>query len=70
MTSTTRTLLMDLKVNESVTIDGGMVITVEQKSGQRIKLRFEHQGADIRRLPDRRDDVREATPGRRADDRR
>lgn len=64
-----KSLLMDMKVNESICIDGGITITLEQKSGQRAKLRFEHQGSDIRRVPDRRAELRNDTPGRRATDR-
>lgn len=59
---TTRTLLMDVKVGQSLSIDGGRIlITVEEKSGQRVKLRFVHEGATIERAqvkpapqPDRR----------------
>lgn len=63
----TKTLLMDLKVGESLQI-GGVVLTLEQKSGQRAKLRFSHEGVDIRRVPDRRNEPREASPGRRSTD--
>jgi hypothetical protein len=56
-----KTLLMDLKVGESISIDGGrVVITLEEKSGQRIKLRCVHEGVPIDRRakpraePDRR----------------
>jgi hypothetical protein len=45
-----KTLSMDLKVGESVCIDGGVTITLEKKSGQLAKLRFSHEGVDIRRL--------------------
>lgn len=64
----TQTLFMDLKVGESLTIDGGITVTLEQKSGQLAKLRFQHKGADIRRLPDRRSAPREGQSGRRATD--
>ena len=63
-----KSLLMDLKVNESICIDGGITVTLEQKSGQRVKLRFEHQGSDIRRVPDRRAEARNDGPGRRVTD--
>ena len=53
-----KTLLMDLKVGQSISIDGGrVVITLEEKSGQRIKLRCTHQGAVIERRAEPR------TPG-------
>lgn len=46
-----RTLLMDVKVGESLTIDGGrIVVTVEEKSGRRVKLRFVHDDAKIERV--------------------
>lgn len=46
-----RSLLMDVKVGQSLSIDGGrIVLTVEEKSGQRIKLRFVHDGATIARV--------------------
>jgi hypothetical protein len=61
------TLYMDLKVNGSIEV-GGVVITLEQKSGQRAKLRIEHEGVDIRRVPDRRNEPRNDMPGRRVED--
>lgn len=48
-----RALSMDVRVGDSIAIDGGrVVITVEAKSGQRarLRLRFE-QGVDVRREP-------------------
>lgn len=46
-----RTLLMDIKVGQSLSIDGGrIVITLEEKSGQRAKLRFVHEGVPIERV--------------------
>lgn len=46
-----KSLLMDLKVGQSVSIDDGrIVITLEEKSGQRAKLRFVHDGATIERM--------------------
>lgn len=65
---TVQRLIMDLKVGQSLTIDGGIVVTLEAKSGQLAKLRFEHRGADIRRTPDRRSEPRSEYPGRRATD--
>jgi hypothetical protein len=48
---TKRTLFMDIKVGQSLEVDGGrMVITLEHKSGQLAKLKFEHEGANIRRV--------------------
>lgn len=45
-----KTLLMDVKVGQSISIDGGRVmITLEEKSGQRVKIRFVHDGAQIDR---------------------
>lgn len=45
-----RSLLIDLKVGESLYIDGErIVLTLEQKSGQRAKLRFVHEDASIDR---------------------
>lgn len=39
------TLSMDVKVGESLSIDGGrLVVVIDRKSGQRAKLRFIHQG--------------------------
>ena len=36
-----RSLLMDVKVGQSLSIDGGRItLTVEEKSGQRVKLRM------------------------------
>lgn len=36
-----KTLLMDLRVGESLTLDGGrVVVTLQEKSGQRAKLRL------------------------------
>ncbi len=47
---TKRTLLMDVKVGESLSIDGGrIVITIEEKSGQRVKCRIVHEDATIER---------------------
>lgn len=40
-----RTLSMDVKVGQSLSIDGGrLVVVLDHKSGQRAKLRFIHQG--------------------------
>lgn len=40
-----RSLSMDVKVGESLCIDGGrLVVVIEHKSGQRAKLRFIHSG--------------------------
>lgn len=37
-----RSLLMDVKVGQSLSLDGGrIVMTVEEKSGQRVKLRLQ-----------------------------
>lgn len=48
---TTRTLFKDLKVGQSLSIDGGrIVVTLEQKSGQLAKLKFVHDGASIEAL--------------------
>jgi hypothetical protein len=48
-----KTLFMDLKVGQTLSIDGGrFFITLEEKSGQRAKLRFVHDGAVIDRAPD------------------
>lgn len=45
-----RSLLMDVKVGQSLSIDGGrIVLTVEEKSGQRVKLRFVHDGVTVER---------------------
>lgn len=46
-----KSLSMDVKVGQSVAIDGGRVIlTVESKSGQLARIRFEHvDGVDVRR---------------------
>lgn len=46
-------LTMDVRVGESVAIDGQrIVITVESKSGQLARLRFDHdKTADVQRLP-------------------
>ena len=46
------TLSMDVRVGESLSIDGGrVVITVEAKSGQRARLTFTHAGdATVRRI--------------------
>lgn len=42
---TRRTLMMDVKVGETLSIDGGrLIVTLEHKSGQRAKLRFVHAG--------------------------
>lgn len=50
MSTETRTLYMDVKVGEVLSIDGGRVlITLEEKSGQRAKLRFEHAGVQVER---------------------
>jgi pyruvate kinase len=41
---------MDVKVGQSLSIDGGrIVLTVEEKSGQRVKLRFVHDGVTVER---------------------
>lgn len=49
---TKRSLLKDLKVGQSLYIDGGrIVITLEHKSGQLAKLRFVHDGASIESSP-------------------
>lgn len=62
-----RTLFMDLKVGEALQIGGGITVTLEQKSGQRAKLRFD--GCDeVRRVPDRRAEPREGQTGRRSTD--
>ncbi len=38
---TVRALTLDVRVGESVTMDGGRItLTVEEKSGQRARLRF------------------------------
>lgn len=40
-----RSLSMDVKVGESLSIDGGrLVVVLERKSGQRVKLRFIDSG--------------------------
>lgn len=37
-----RTLAMDVKVGEELTIDGGrIVLKIEEKSGQRARIRFQ-----------------------------
>lgn len=60
----TRTLFMDVKVGESVSLDGGRVtITLEHKSGQLAKLRFEHDGANIRRVEPARSGAERARLG-------
>lgn len=42
---TRRTLMMDVKVGETLSIDGGrLIVTLEHKSGQRARLRFVHAG--------------------------
>ncbi len=47
-----KTLLMDLKVGQTLSIDGGrFFITLEEKSGQRAKLRFVHDGVQVDRAP-------------------
>ncbi len=48
---TKKTLSMDIKVGESVSIDGGrVVLTLEAKSGQRARLTFQHESdVDVRR---------------------
>jgi pyruvate kinase len=47
-----KTLLMDVKVGQTVSIDDGNIIfTIEEKSGQRVKIRFVHHGAVIERAP-------------------
>jgi hypothetical protein len=61
-------LFMDLKVNESVRIDGGITVTLEKKSGQQARLRFDHDNSDIRRVPDRRAQARDESQGRRSTD--
>lgn len=47
-----KTLSMDLKVGDSVSIDGGrVVITVEEKSGKRARLKFQQEsGARVERV--------------------
>jgi hypothetical protein len=46
-----RSLLMDVKVGQTLSIDGGRIfITLEEKSGQRAKLRFVHSDASIERV--------------------
>jgi hypothetical protein len=64
----TKRLLMDLKVGQSLTIGEGVTITLEQKSGQLAKLCIQHNGVEVRRVPDRRAEVREGSPGRRLTD--
>lgn len=48
---TKKTLSMDIKVGESVSIDGGRVLlTLEAKSGQRARITFQHESdVDVRR---------------------
>lgn len=42
---TRRTLMMDVKVGETLSIDGGrLTVTLEHKSGQRARLCFQHAG--------------------------
>lgn len=48
----TKTLVTDVKVGETLYFDGGAIaITLEQKNGQRSKLRIVHQGVDVSRTP-------------------
>jgi hypothetical protein len=50
-----KTLLMDLKVGQSLSIDGGrVVVTLEEKSGQLAKLRFVHDDVLIERAAPKR----------------
>lgn len=59
-----KTLVMDVKVNESVSIDSGkIVITLEQKSGQLARLKFVHEGADIKRVEPARSGAERARLG-------
>lgn len=65
-----RSLLMDVKVGQSLSIDGGrIVLTVEEKSGQRVKLRFVHDGITVERvsqsMPAPRSGARQALLGTR-----
>lgn len=47
-----RSLLKDVKVGDSLSFDGGrLLITLEAKSGQRVKLRIVHQGVNVETLP-------------------
>lgn len=50
-----RSLSIDVKVGEAVSIDGGrVVVTLEEKSGQRIRMRFEaDEGTPIERVKNR-----------------
>jgi hypothetical protein len=65
---TTKRLMMDVKVGESIQLGDGITITLEQKSGQLAKLCIQHNGVDVRRLPDRRSVARQGSPGRRLTD--
>lgn len=58
-----RTLVMDVKVGESVSIDSGIVITLDAKSGQLARLRFVHEGADIKRVEPARSGAERARLG-------
>jgi len=47
---TKRTLFMDVKVGQSLYIDGArIVITLEDKSGRLAKLKIVHEGASVER---------------------
>lgn len=49
---TAKSLLTDVKVGESLLIDGGRItITLEHKNGQRCKLRIVHKDAVVTHAP-------------------
>lgn len=48
-----KSLAMDIRVGESIAIDGGrVVITLDAKSGRRARVTFTHESdVDVRRKP-------------------
>lgn len=48
---TDKTLSMDLRVGDSVSVEGRVVITIEDKSGKRARLTFRQEsGAQVERV--------------------
>jgi hypothetical protein len=62
-------LVFDLRMGESLVLEGGLTVTLQQKSGQLAKLCFESTDPmQIQRQGERRSAPREGFPGRRSTD--
>ena len=62
-------LVMDLRIGDTLELEGGIKVTLQQKSGQLAKLCFERdEPMQIKRQPERRAQARESNPGRRSSD--